>query len=78
MINCHYCNKEIKADKEGNIEVAFIPETGMTIEFPICDGICLKKLRLSSYYDQPKKKWEKEFMIKKLKQLKKGWLGVFN
>ena len=63
MINCHYCHKEIKEDKKGNIRVAFIPETRMTVDFPICNDWCLKRLRLEREYDKSKTKKEKKFML---------------
>ena len=56
-MKCHYCGKEIKENK-GKIPMAFVPETGMTIDFPFCNNDCLKEFRLKRGYDKSKNKKE--------------------
>lgn len=70
-MECHYCEKSCERE-------AFIPETNMTIDFPICDNKCLKKLRLERGYDKPKLKWEKEFVLKLLKEEKSEFVKRIN
>jgi len=68
MITCHHCGKEVKADKNGNITIAFIEQIHMTIDFPFCNDKCYRKLMIERGYDKPKCKWEREFKIKLLQE----------
>ena len=67
-MNCLYCGKECN-------RVAFVEETGMALDFPMCNDICLKKYRLEQGYDKPKLDWEIDFVCllkeKKIIELKK-------
>ena len=78
MHKCHYCYKEVKENKRGEIRMAFIPETGMTVDFPICDNWCLKRLRLERGYDKPRSKRQKDFVMGLLIKEKKVFLKNIN
>jgi hypothetical protein len=70
-MKCQFCNKECSM-------LVFIPETHMTIDFPICNDICLKKLRIERGYDNPKELWEIDFKIMLLQTERKDYVNRIN
>lgn len=71
MNECIFCHKDCKME-------AFVPESGMTINFPVCNDVCLKKHRLERGYDAPKKKWEVDFKVSLLQKDRRDFIANIN